>query len=190
MDRLWWLGFFGLAGLLGYPWSPGLYGLFGLFALFALNPRLRSRRPAVAATGEHATDEQLPNRRALQFSLRTLLVLMCMVAAFFAGRASDQVRLRLTPSMAGVWQTKSPSGAQNPLTLTVLDDGRIQFYAQNCAFNGVYTWRKRDLAIVEPSDKRMKGLVWRWNGAMLQLVAEPTNFPTGASYMGTTLTKN
>ncbi|HUE73725.1 MAG TPA: hypothetical protein VMP01_22795 [Pirellulaceae bacterium] len=54
-------------------------------------------------------------------------------------------------------------------------------------FNGTYQWKDGQLVMVKPSDQRMMGLDWRWDGKQLLLVGEPGNTPTGSSYMGTAL---
>lgn len=178
---MWWLGFLGMFGLLGLTANPGFYGLFGLFALFAL----RGNRSADVAFGPHENARRQPS--VLRFSLKAMLVVVALVGAFMAGRASLRSGWPLTSATSGTWIVTSTSGHSHQATLTDLKDGRVQYYFRNSAFNGVYRWRLGNFELVEPSDKRMKGIVWSWDGTNFTLIAEPTNFPTGASYMGTTM---
>lgn len=177
MHRLWPLGFLGLLGLQGYPSNPGLYGLFGLFALFALRPRPQSAIAPFSAAEPRGRDP-------LQFSLRTMLVVVAVVSAYLAGRASHQVHF--SPGQA--WQTQV-RGFTNAVTILDQHDGRVRFFAPNSAFNGTYEWRDGKLQVVAPADRRMKGLTWARSKDGLELIAEPPDFPTGASYVGAKLTR-
>ena len=182
MERFWWLGFLGLFGLLGLTANPGFFGLFGLFALFALRGQ-RSSADGEAGLNGNARRQQ----SVLRFSLKALLVVVALVAAFMAGRSSLRTGWPLTSATSGTWTVTYTSGHKHPATLTDLKDGRVQYYSRNSSFNGAYRWRLGNFELADPSDKRMKGIVWSWDGTKFTLVAEPTNFPTGASYMGTTM---
>lgn len=121
----------------------------------------------------------------LRFSLRTLLVLMLSVAMFFAGRASVLHERSAVPPLAGAWQAKLPSGFVQPVNLQDLGQGEFLQRSRADVFSGVYRWDGGHLVVIKPDDPRMKGLVWRWDGRQLTLVAEPPGTPTGASYVGT-----
>jgi hypothetical protein len=121
----------------------------------------------------------------LRFSLRTLLVLMLAVAMFFAGRASVLHERTAAPPLAGDWQAKLPSGFVQPVNLQDLGKGEFLLRSRADVFSGVYQWESGHLVVVKPDDPRMKGLIWRWDGTQLTLVAEPQGRPTGASYVGT-----
>ncbi|MCU0878137.1 MAG: hypothetical protein MUF06_10160 [Pirellulaceae bacterium] len=121
----------------------------------------------------------------LRFSLRSLLVLMLAVAMFFAGRSSVLHQRSQAPPLAGVWQATLPSGFVQPVNLKDLGKGEFLFRSRADVFSGVYRWEDGHLVVVKPDDPRMAGLVWRWDGRQLTLVAEPPTRPTGASYVGT-----
>jgi hypothetical protein len=121
----------------------------------------------------------------LRFSLRSLLVLMLAVAMFFAGRSSVLHQRTPPPPLAGAWQAKLPSGFVQPVNLQDLGKGEFLFRSRANVFAGVYRWEDGNLVVVKPDDPRMAGLVWRWDGRQLTLVAEPQGRPTGASYVGT-----
>lgn len=55
--------------------------------------------------------------------------------------------------------------------------------------SGAYERRGDRLVVVEPSDERMRGLIWEWDGEQLKLVSEPPDRPTGASYLGAVMNK-
>ncbi|MCI0357206.1 MAG: hypothetical protein L0211_01815 [Planctomycetaceae bacterium] len=135
------------------------------------------------------SSNQPPRRRwGFRFSLGTLMALMLAVAMYFAGRASVTHRYALAPALAGDWQAKLPAGFVQPTTLQDFGEGRFQLRSQASIFNGLYEWRRGRLVAVEPTDTRMIGLEWKWDGTKLTLVAEPKNTPTGSSYVGTVLT--
>ena len=51
-------------------------------------------------------------------------------------------------------------------------------------FNGIYQWRGDRLVVVQPDDKRMDGLTWKWQDGRLTVISEPAGTPTGSSYLG------
>lgn len=128
-----------------------------------------------------------PRRRGLQFSLRSLLLVMLLVAVYLGGRGSQNWQFGLAPNLAGNWTAAMPSGHKQPTTLKDLGKGQYLLSSRADVFNGTYQWKDGQLVMVKPGDQRMMGLVWRWDGKQLLLVGEPGNTPTGSSYMGTAL---
>ncbi len=128
-----------------------------------------------------------PRRRWLQFSLRSLFLVMLLVAVFLGGRTSQNWQFGLTPKLAGSWTAAMPSGHKQPTTLKDLGKGQYLLSSRASVFNGTYQWNDGHLVMVTAADQRMMGLVWRWDGQQLLLVGEPGNTPTGSSYVGTTL---
>ncbi len=128
-----------------------------------------------------------PRRRWLQFSLRSLLLVMLLVAVYLGGRTSQNWPYVLTPKLAGSWTAHMASGHKQPTTLRDLGKGQYLLSSRADVFNGTYQWKDSHLVMVTPGDQRMGGLVWKWDGKQLVLVGEPGNTPTGSSYMGTTL---
>ncbi|KAA5545340.1 hypothetical protein FYK55_06705 [Roseiconus nitratireducens] len=120
-----------------------------------------------------------------RFSLRSLLILTLVVAAYLGGRVSQ--RNRFGPDLAGAWTANLPAGFEQPTTLTSLGEGRWLIRSRANNFNGVYKFRDGQLVVVEPEDKRMMGLAWKWLDDHLVLVGEPPGHPTGATYLGTEL---
>ena len=129
----------------------------------------------------------VPRRRWLQFSLRSLLLVMLLVSVYLAGRTSQNWPHLMTPNLAGAWTASMPSGHKQPTTLKDLGKGQYLLSSRAAVFNGTYQWKDDQLVVVTPSDQRMVGLVWRWDGKQLVLIAEPPGTPTGSSYVGTTL---
>jgi hypothetical protein len=131
-----------------------------------------------------------PNKRnwGFRFSLSTLLLVMLAVATYFGGRASMTYRYALAPRLAGSWQARLPRGFVQPTTIQDFGEGRFLVRSQASIFSGIYEWRNGQLVAVEPEDTRMIGLIWKWDGTQLTLIAEPKNTPTGSSYVGTILT--
>jgi hypothetical protein len=125
----------------------------------------------------------------LRFSLRTLLLVMLLIAVYFGGRASLNWRYALAPSIAGDWQAKLPAGFVQPTTIQNLGDGHYLLSSRASVFSGKYEWRNGLLVVIDPADERMTGLEWRWDGKTLTLVSEPKDTPTGASYTGTVLSR-
>jgi len=138
---------------------------------------------------DHPADTP-PRRRWLQFSLRSLLLVMLLVAVYLGGRTSQNWQYVFTPKLAGSWTAAMPSGHKQPTTLKDLGKGQYLLSSRADVFNGTYEWKDGQLVIVKPADQRMMGLVWRWDGKQLLLVAEPGNTPTGSSYVGTTLDRS
>jgi hypothetical protein len=128
-----------------------------------------------------------PRRRWLQFSLRTLLLVMLLVAVYLGGRNSQNWQYAFAPNLAGSWTATMPAGHKQPTTLKDLGKGQYLLSSRADVFNGTYEWKDGQLVIVKPADQRMMGLVWRWDGKQLLLIGEPGNTPTGSSYTGTTL---
>lgn len=130
-----------------------------------------------------------PRRRpwGLRFSLRSLLLVMLLVAVYLGGRSSQDWQSPFTPQLAGSWTATMPRGHLQQTTLTKLGSGEFQLTSRASVLNGTYRWQNGELKMVTPADKRMVGLVWKWDGKQLLLVGEPANTPTGSSYMGTRL---
>jgi hypothetical protein len=128
-----------------------------------------------------------PRRRWLQFSLRSLLLVMLLVAVYLGGRTSQNWHYPFTPNLAGSWMATMPRGHKQPTTLKDLGQGQYLLSSRADVFNGTYQWKDGQLVMVTPADQRMMGLIWRWDGKQLVLVGEAGNTPTGSSYVGTTL---
>lgn len=135
--------------------------------------------------------EVMPRRRRswFSFSLSSLLLLMLLVSVYLAGRYAANPRPLFSKALSGKWQAEMPSGAVQPTTLTHLEDDIFLFSSRANVFNGHYQWKDDQLVIVKPSDKRMVGLTWKWDGEQLQLINEPAGTPTGSSYLGTVLVR-
>ncbi len=118
-----------------------------------------------------------------RFSLRTLLILMLLVAVYLAGRYGD--RYVFPSQLSGTWEAKLPKGFVRPITVTHLEEDRFLMTSGGSVFNGIYQWRGDRLVVVQPDDKRMTGLTWKWQDGSMTLVGEPTGNPTGSSYLGT-----
>ncbi len=134
---------------------------------------------------QQETNEPRSKRRWLRFSLRGLLLLTLVVAAYLAGRTSQDGLFR--PDLAGPWMASLPAGFNQPTTLKPLGSARWLIRSRASIFNGIYQFEGGRLTVIRPDDARMKGLVWKWDGSQLMLVAEPPAQPTGASYLGTVL---
>ena len=139
------------------------------------------------------SSDQIPAKTSqrnwgFRFSLSTLMLVMLAVAMYLGGRASVTYRYALAPDLAGSWQATLPRGFVQPTTVQDFGEGRYHVRSRASIFNGVYQWRNGQLVVVEPDDERMIGLVWKWDGTKLTLVAEPKSTPTGSSYVGTVLT--
>jgi hypothetical protein len=130
-----------------------------------------------------------PQRRfRFQFGLKTLLLIMLLVAVYLAGRSSLVHRFVFAPSFEGTWNAEFPRGAKYPVKLQDLGDGQYTLGGAG-VLSGTYQWQDGKLVVVTPSDQRMTGLVWKWDGKQLVLVGEPASTPTGSAYTGTTLTR-
>lgn len=139
-----------------------------------------------------ATDQPAapkPRRFRFQFGLKTLLLIMLLVAVYLAGRSSLTNQFVFAPSFEGTWNATFPRGAKYPVKMQDLGDGQYTLGGAG-VLSGTYKWGKGQLIVVKPGDDRMVGLVWKWDGKQLVLVGEPANTPTGSSYTGTTLTRN
>lgn len=130
-----------------------------------------------------------PKPRWYQFSLRTLLFVMLLVAVYLAGRSSFDYRTAFAPKLEGKWQINLPAGWVQPATIRKLPDGRFQIASRADNLSGNYEWQKGQLVVVQPTDDRMAGLTWQWDGKQLVLVAEPAGSPAGSSYLGATMTR-
>jgi hypothetical protein len=115
------------------------------------------------------------------------MLVALLVSVYLAGRYGTQPSSPDT--LVGQWQAELPAGFKQPVTLRHLEGNRFVFSSGASVFNGVYEWEDGKLTIVEPSDTRMMGLTWSWDGEQLQLISEPKDTPTGASYLGTTLAR-
>lgn len=134
-----------------------------------------------------ATTTNSPRSRWHQFSLRSLLLVMLLVAVYLGGRTSQNWQLGFPPKLAGSWTATMPRGHKQPTTLKDLGKGEYLLTSRASVFSGTYQWQDGELVMVTPADQRMTGLIWRWDGKQLVLVGEPGNTPTGSSYLGTTL---
>ena len=127
--------------------------------------------------------------RWYQMSLRTLLLLMLLVAVYLAGRSSLNYREVFAPNFDGKWQMNLPAGFVQPTTIRKLPDGKYQIASRADNLSGNYEWQKGQLVVVQPGDNRMSGLTWQWDGKQFILVGEPAGSPSGSSYIGATLTR-
>ncbi len=118
-----------------------------------------------------------------RFSLRTLLLLILLVAVFLGGRNSNQW---FRPSVEGNWKLTMPAGFQRTVNI-VRDPEGLYILGTGGVLSGAYKWEQDRLVMVQPSDDRMMGLVWAYTGNKLQLVSEPKGTPTGSSYVGAVL---
>ncbi len=146
--------------------------------------------PATVSTAATAPPAA-PAKRGfgLRFSLRTLMLVMLLIAVYFGGRASLNWRYALSPTLDGDWQAKLPAGFVQPTTIQNLGEGQYLLSSRASVFSGKYEWRSGRLVVVDPADERMLGLEWKWDGQKLTLVSEPKNTPTGSSYTGTVLSR-
>lgn len=129
--------------------------------------------------------ENQPPRKTswFRFSLRSLLILMLLIAVYLAGRYGDR---HVFPSqLSGAWQATLPHGFVRTVTVTHLEEDRFLLTSGGSVFNGVYQWQGDRLVIIQPDDKRMKGLTWKWSDGTMTLIGEPAGKPTGSSYLGT-----
>ncbi len=110
---------------------------------------------------------------------------MLLVSVYFAGRFGT--RPRFPSNLVGQWQAELPAGFKRPAVVKHIEGNRFVLSSGSSVFNGIYEWKNGMLTVIEPSDKRMMGLTWRWDGESLLLVKEPAGTPTGSSYVGTTL---
>jgi hypothetical protein len=134
--------------------------------------------------------DQTPVRRRskLSYSLRSLMLITLLVCVYLAGRYG--FRSSSPDELVGQWQAELPAGFKRAVTLKHLDGNRYVLSSGASVFNGVYEWEDGKLTVVKPDDSRMAGLSWSWDGEQLHLVDEPQDTPTGASYLGTTLTRS
>ena len=129
-----------------------------------------------------------PRRFRFQFGLKWLLLAMLLVAVYLAGRTSFTHRFAFAPSFEGTWNATFPRGAKYPVKMQDLGDGQYTLGGAG-VLSGTYQWKAGQLVVIKPSDDRMIGLIWKWDGQKLILVGEPGNTPTGSGYTGTTLTR-
>ncbi|PQO25100.1 hypothetical protein C5Y96_26730 [Blastopirellula marina] len=128
--------------------------------------------------------ENQPSRKSswFRFSLRSLLLLMLLVAVYLAGRYGNR---HVFPSqLSGAWEATLPSGFVRTVTLIHLEENRFLLKSGGSVFNGVYQWQSDRLVVIQPDDKRMKGLIWKWDDGNMTLIGEPPGNPTGSSYLG------
>src|SRR5262245_35089851 len=138
------------------------------------------------ASAELEPSDQPTRQSWFRFSLKTMLLLMALVAVYLGGRASMAPN-RTVPSH-GTWQLIMPSGYQQPVTLYALQDGSYSLnMGSNSCLGGKYKWKSGQLIVQVPDDKRYMGLVWQWEGDDLLLVAEPPAHPSGGVYLGARL---
>jgi hypothetical protein len=138
------------------------------------------------AAAELEPSDQQARRSWFRFSLKTMLLLMALVAVYLGGRASMAPN-RSVPSH-GTWQLIMPSGYQQPVTLYSLQDGTYSLnMGSNSCLGGKYKWKSGQLIVQVPDDNRYMGLTWQWEGDDLLLVAEPPSHPSGGVYLGARL---
>jgi hypothetical protein len=142
---------------------------------------------ASVPTQEPAT-RGTPRIRWFQFRLRSLLLVMLVVAVFLAGRSSVHYRDAFAPSLEGQWQIEFPAGHRRTVSIVKLGQGHYSLGAGG-NLSGTYEWRNGQLVVIDPADERFAGLVWKWDGERLVLIGEPGNRPAGASYTGTVLSR-
>jgi hypothetical protein len=110
---------------------------------------------------------------------------MLLVAVFLGGYMFRNGS-PFAPPVAGVWRMTLPRGAVR--TVKLLDRGGGEFlFTGGTVFAGVYTQEEGKLVMSAPSDRRMTGMEWWWDGRSWTLINEPGTHPTGASYLGATL---
>lgn len=132
-----------------------------------------------------------PRRRwALTFSLRTLMLVVLLIAVFLGGRASVNWKAPFIPKLAGNWIAAMPAGHRQPTTLRDLGGGQFLLSSRAIVFNGTYQWESDNLVMVKPAHPGMVGLTWKWDGKRLLLVGEPAKSPTGSNYVGTALERS
>ena len=151
-----------------------------------------SNSAASATTSAPNATMQPPAARrglGLRFSLRTLLLVMLLIAVYLGGRASISWRYALAPRLDGDWEAKLPRGFVRSATIQSLGKGHYLLRSQASIFNGKSRWENGLLITTEPADERMLGLEWKWDGQKLTLISEPKNTPTGSSYTGTVLSR-
>lgn len=124
-----------------------------------------------------------PTRRRWRFSLKAMMLLVALVAAFLGGRASD---VQWSAPQAGTWQLLMPAGFEQPVPMYALGDNRFVLRSYG-NLGGTYRWNGRRLVVEAPEDARFMGLEWVWEGDDLVLVAEPASRPAGPSYLGARL---
>src|ERR1043165_4626774 len=108
---------------------------------------------------EHGTRPWRPFR----ISLKTLLVLIALVAVYLGGRAS--MRPNWFAPQTGTWQLKIPSGDSKQVQMKPLPSGDFHLdIGSNSTLGGTYQWKSRKFVVVVPDDKRYSGLVWQWDG--------------------------
>lgn len=134
---------------------------------------------------EERENQQTRKISWFRFSLRTLLVLMLLVAVYLAGRYGN--RYIFPSQLSGTWEATMPKGFVRPVTVTHLEEDRFLMTSGGSVFNGIYQWRGDRLVVVQPDDKRMTGLIWKLQNGRLTLIGEPAGKPTGSSYLGTNM---
>ncbi|MGI9474854.1 MAG: hypothetical protein ACR2NZ_25210 [Rubripirellula sp.] len=120
-----------------------------------------------------------------RFSLRTLLVVAVVVAAFLAGTVADRWPWPADP-VQGSYSIRFPAGAQRDVSLMGLGEGLYQMQGGG-VLNGVYQLKGDQLLMVRPVDGRMMGLAWRRLDEGWTLFREPVGTPTGSSYLSAKL---
>lgn len=144
----------------------------------------------MAADQDLQSNVEKPRHRSwASFSLRSLLLLMVLVAVWLGGRMSNDYNFGRRPNLVGNWQARLPAGFVQPSAIRHLGGDRYQLTSGAGVFSGTYRWRDGQLAIEAPADTRMLGLIWKWDGQELLLIAEPAGTPTGSSYLGTVLSR-
>ncbi|MCA9247487.1 MAG: hypothetical protein KDA42_10240 [Planctomycetales bacterium] len=115
-----------------------------------------------------------------------MLLIVLVVAAYLAGMRANRLKTLMAPPLAGAWTLHLPAGFQRPATITQTPEGAFVL-GSGGVLSGEYAWRGGQLVVVQPSDVRMTGLVWSWDGSQLTLIAETPGAPTGSSYLGAQL---
>jgi hypothetical protein len=86
---------------------------------------------------------------------------------------------------AGTWQINFPAGAQRPVTMIAMPEGKLLLQGGN--LGGLYHWDGTRLRMEKPNDPRYMELVWQWRDDVLVLVEEPADRPSGATYVGASM---
>ena len=150
----------------------------------AADPPSPARDPQGYSDGAQSGPATRTNR--FRFSIRTLLIVAMVSAAFLAGRMGDRWPWR-AESIAGTYEIQFPAGAVREISILKLGDGNYRLQGGG-VLNGIYQVKGDKLLVVQPDDPRMLGLAWRKQTATWKLFREPVGTPTGSSYVGATLT--
>ncbi len=152
-------------------------------------PLPRDPDPASHSLDDAATSH--PRRRSRSFALSSIFIFTLAVAAFLAGYGMRHGFSFLAPPVEGSWRLRVGKKGVYDVAIRRLPSASSKPQYQfpgSTVFAGIYEREGQDLVVVTPGDPRMVGLVWRWENRVWTLVAEPASRPTGATYLGATLT--